>query len=447
MIDNNSVIVNLGGNLSYETGYYVLVEPGAFADLAGNDYAGINEKTVWNFTTISPPVEDVTPLTVASTDPATGALDVPLDKTIIIMFNKEVQASNTAGGIKLHRRDDPASVVSYTYHIEDVVLTIDPETSLEHGVTYTVFIPAGALKDLDNQTLSGDYSFSFTTRTAPVDEVPDEEGNDAPPGGEPTGDETGGSDDTPPGGGVEEPTGPGTGSHDKTHSGRDNNDSSPDKQNNATETVATAAEPTGELGAGLPVIREVSGQVCVFSDLDGHWAEKTVSELRRRGFVSGYPDGTFRPDNRITPGELMAILVRVLRLQPASQQEKSADARDIPNRAIYPMLFGAREGLVGSIIAKNENTAFRAGKVINLAELAVLLAQVVERELGPVTPAEIRFNDTARIPEWAVRPVGVAVAKGVVGGYPDRTFRPRNPATRAEAASMILRLLNAIGIK
>ncbi len=60
----------------------------------------------------------------------------------------------------------------------------------------------------------------------------------------------------------------------------------------------------------------VEGGDASFSDISGHWAEKWIVSAASRGFINGYPDGTFGPDNDITRGEAMALTNRVLGRRP-----------------------------------------------------------------------------------------------------------------------------------
>ena len=54
----------------------------------------------------------------------------------------------------------------------------------------------------------------------------------------------------------------------------------------------------------------------LFSDIDGHWAQDAINQAANQGIVSGYPDGTFRPDNNITRSEAISIINRVLDRRP-----------------------------------------------------------------------------------------------------------------------------------
>ena len=58
-----------------------------------------------------------------------------------------------------------------------------------------------------------------------------------------------------------------------------------------------------------------------FSDISGHWAENEIERAAAFGWISGYPDGTFRPDARITRAEAMTMITRVLCRMPQSKSD------------------------------------------------------------------------------------------------------------------------------
>lgn len=58
-----------------------------------------------------------------------------------------------------------------------------------------------------------------------------------------------------------------------------------------------------------------------FSDISGHWAENEIERAAAFGWISGYPDGTFRPDARITRAEAMTMINRVLCRMPQSKSD------------------------------------------------------------------------------------------------------------------------------
>lgn len=112
-----------------------------------------------------PPPADTTPPAVVSTEPADGAMDVPVDATITVTFSEEVQAGSAYENIVV--KDAAGNAVAVGKSIGGKVLTIVPSAGLAYGTTYTVTVPAGAVKDAAGNALAQDFVFRFTTRAAP----------------------------------------------------------------------------------------------------------------------------------------------------------------------------------------------------------------------------------------------------------------------------------------
>jgi len=51
-----------------------------------------------------------------------------------------------------------------------------------------------------------------------------------------------------------------------------------------------------------------------FIDVSGHWAEGWIEQLREEGITSGYPDGTYRPENQVTRAEMAVFMVNAFSL-------------------------------------------------------------------------------------------------------------------------------------
>ncbi|MGB9804877.1 S-layer homology domain-containing protein, partial [Desulfofundulus sp.] len=120
--------------------------------------------------------------------------------------------------------------------------------------------------------------------------------------------------------------------------------------------------------------------------------------------------------------------------------QKFKDGRDVPQWAREAVAVALREGLVSGYPQPDGSLVFKGEEPVSRAELAALMARVIKKKCGEVVPKVLDFADAAEIPAWAKEAVGVAYAKGVAGGYPDRTFRAGKMVTRAEAAAMLLRL-------
>ncbi|WP_374375081.1 Ig-like domain-containing protein [Dongia sp.] len=149
-ISGDIATIDLPDDLASETNYYVEIEPGAFTD-GVNAFAGISDKTTWNFTTDA----DVAAPEIVALQPVDGSVDVTPDSNLVIEFNENVLAGT--GNILIKRVDDGSivqtiDVTSSQVTIDGKTVTIDPATDLEPGVEYYVAIEPGALRDTAQRT-------------------------------------------------------------------------------------------------------------------------------------------------------------------------------------------------------------------------------------------------------------------------------------------------------
>lgn len=181
----------------------------------------------------------------------------------------------------------------------------------------------------------------------------------------------------------------------------------------------------------------------IFKDIRGHWAEQKITDLAKLGIITGYKDGTFVPEGKVTRNEIIAMMVKMLNSEPASTQdlnklkEKFSDAEKIPGWAEGNAAIALREGIVSGYQESDGTFNFNGDTYISRAELATILGKIIEQKLGQATIKTLDFTDMDRIPGWAKTGVGIDCAHGIIGGYPDGSFRPDNTVVRAEAASMI----------
>ena len=160
------------------------------------------------------------------------------------------------------------------------------------------------------------------------------------------------------------------------------------------------------------------------------------------------PDSTFGPENNITRAELAAILARALKLTPGSEGDLAfSDSAEIPAWARGAVAAVVREGLLKGYPGSDGTSFFDPQKSVSRVEIASILGRVLDKKVGPVTPAELGFSDADQIPAWAKEDIGKAVAKGVISGYSDNTFQGDKLVTRAESASAIAKLLDVVSVK
>jgi hypothetical protein len=172
------------------------------------------------------------------------------------------------------------------------------------------------------------------------------------------------------------------------------------------------------------------GKVVNLSDIKDHWAEKTIAELVASGAIGGYPDGTFKPDQGISRAEFATIIVKAFQLP-----EKTGKVfEDTANHWAKNFIATAA---ANGIVSGYSDTTFGPNDHITREQMAVMIVKAAKL----VESQGKTFVDTDTVSDWAKNAVVTASGKNIISGYPDNTFRPKNNATRAEAATVIIKSL------
>ncbi|MDF9409008.1 DUF1533 domain-containing protein [Pelotomaculum isophthalicicum JI] len=172
----------------------------------------------------------------------------------------------------------------------------------------------------------------------------------------------------------------------------------------------------------------------ILTDIAGHWAEAAIEKLVAMGAVSGYPDGTFQPDNTITRAEFATVLVKAFKLEGKGGQTFADTAGHWAADAV------AAAACHGIVRGYDTNT-FAPDDLITREQMA---AMVVKAARPAPAAGGLQFSDGGSISGWAREAVVTATGNGIIKGYEDRTFRPQDNATRAEAVTVIVNALNSI---
>ncbi|MEW6448533.1 MAG: S-layer homology domain-containing protein [Bacillota bacterium] len=182
----------------------------------------------------------------------------------------------------------------------------------------------------------------------------------------------------------------------------------------------------GEIAVAL---RE--GESAEPTDLAAHWSRPAVLSLYVRGVISGFPDGTFRPDAAVTRAQFSVILANAFGWQDPGKTELQFKD-NIPVWA-QP---GIRAAAARGIVSGYPDGRFLPDKPITRAEMAAMIDRALKLGEGE-SPV---FRDEGKVPGWAAAAVKRAAAAGVLqgaGGY----FRPLATATRGETAALITKAL------
>lgn len=164
-------------------------------------------------------------------------------------------------------------------------------------------------------------------------------------------------------------------------------------------------------------------------DLSGHWAKDRVETLVSEGIVSGYPDGTFRPDAAITRGEVSKLLSEYI----GDRKTSDTGFKDI--EGIWSTDY-IKHLAFKKVVSGYPDGTFRPENNITRAEFVTMtynyLSETGENLDSPLKEKFIDVNN-----HWAKKNISGIEYAGYISGYPDRTFRPDAAITRAEASSII----------
>ncbi|MBA2133858.1 S-layer homology domain-containing protein [Capillibacterium thermochitinicola] len=174
------------------------------------------------------------------------------------------------------------------------------------------------------------------------------------------------------------------------------------------------------------------------ADVAGHWVEDSVKNLIAQGILHGYPDGTFRPDQSITRAELAKTLAVAYGLNAAGDQGQFPDAKGhwaenyIAALAEAKIITGYPDGSF-----KPEAPVTRAEMVVMLTRL-LKLGTEEEHYTVEFIPT---FSDVAA-DYWAFYQIEMAAKLGLLPRYYGPDFNPSRLASRADTAWMLQQLLN-----
>ena len=151
-------------------------------------------------------------------------------------------------------------------------------------------------------------------------------------------------------------------------------------------------------------------------------------------YVIGYPDGTVHPNGQITRAEVATIFFRLLRDEVRDGAFTTSNTySDVAYGKWYNNPISTMSAL--GIITGYPDGTFKPNKPITRAEFAAIAARFDETQSGK----SATFSDV--IGHWAAREIGIAYYNDWIKGYPDGTFKPDQNITRAEAMTLINRVL------
>ncbi len=180
------------------------------------------------------------------------------------------------------------------------------------------------------------------------------------------------------------------------------------------------------------------------TDIEGHWAENSINFLYEKGIIDGKGDSKYCPEDEITRAEFVKLVSEIAGLDAKDEVTDGIFVDVAENEWYAPYIYAAYDaGIVGGTGADT----FAPEHKITRQEMAKMVCNILEMiDSEFVLQEKPLFNDADEIAEWAVEFVEKLSSIGLVEGDDEVNFRPLATLTRAEAATVLYRLLNKEGI-
>lgn len=175
-----------------------------------------------------------------------------------------------------------------------------------------------------------------------------------------------------------------------------------------------------------------------FSGAPNVWYYNQVHSLYNAGITGGFPDGTYQPKSPVTRAQIAIFLLKTLYGKNYNPPDASPSFPDTETHWAADWIEALKEeNLTGGF----PDGTYRPEDAITRAQMAVFLLKALNGAAYTPSATDPTFTDTAG--HWAANWIEALKQAGITGGYPDGTFRPDNPVSRAEMAVF---LVNAFGL-
>ncbi len=184
-----------------------------------------------------------------------------------------------------------------------------------------------------------------------------------------------------------------------------------------------------------------------FPDILGFWAQADIELMVAHHVVNGVSSTSFAPNENVTRAQFATMIARALNLDTTNT---NAPFSDVSSSAYYagPVAAAAKAGIIkgypngtfapNANITREEMAAMIVRAMAAAGQPSTITAQQIAKVLSP-------FTDQGKVESWATTDMAIAVEQGIVNGMTPSTLVPGAPATRAQAAVMIKRLLGYLG--
>lgn len=196
----------------------------------------------------------------------------------------------------------------------------------------------------------------------------------------------------------------------------------------------------------------------VFSDISAEkysWAAGYIEDMYAQGFISGYDDGTFKPDKDITRLEALSLFARTMKSEATAAAMERAKEKYGSVVANFELNFGSDDIcylLYRGALKESELSNYLDDEVRNQPmprhEAAAIITKALcaEKKAASEIMIVLDYSDAKQIPDNASKYVYFVTNAGIMSGMGDGTFSPNSGVKRSQMAVMLSKMVDAMGL-
>ncbi|MBC1238457.1 beta-Ig-H3/fasciclin [Nostoc linckia z18] len=171
-----------------------------------------------------------------------------------------------------------------------------------------------------------------------------------------------------------------------------------------------------------------------------YWARPFIQTLADNNVISGFPDGSFRPNQSVTRAEFAALIQKAFGNQNRVRQLSAGGFSDVP--AGYWAAAAIQNAYEIGFLSGYPGNVFRPNQQIPKVEAIVSISNGLGLSASDTSVLNTSYSDASAIPNYAVSSVAAATQANLVVNYPDvKQLNPQQALTRAEAAALLYQAL------
>ncbi|MCR8645598.1 S-layer homology domain-containing protein [Paenibacillus sp. N1-5-1-14] len=181
-----------------------------------------------------------------------------------------------------------------------------------------------------------------------------------------------------------------------------------------------------------------------FNDMkDAEWAAGYIGKMKSKNVLSGFEDGSFRPNQPVTRVQAVVTAVRLMGLDNEAKAKSLDTKLHFKDAALIDNQYKWAKGYILVALEKGLFDTTEESLQPEKPASRVWVSSLLVKSLGLQTEALQKmtvipgFYDANQIPAGAVGYINVAVDRDIISGYPDNSFQPNKPVSRAEMAVLL----------